>query len=277
MLKACSGGGRHGFDMPYTPIGCHYKWYTPSEICMILSRFDGLVFVGDDLIAHIYTAFNILLRRDLALGALQAWKMTPEQRHACRCDAQYTNPTCAEFFVTSNDDVATADVEPTLRSPYACNRVPHFYLRIAGSPAPEEEKQRFQELLDKDKQSWKPVAIVHSLGLSTGMQWPQATDSMDEWLTIADNSGRNSPFLWVGPNAAGHMKPPAKIMQEGNNALWHYSVEMGKEAQRRGVESLELLNATVQADSYDGGNYGERVSLVEAMMVINWLALLETT
>ena len=234
---------------------------------MILDRFDGIVFIGDNILATIYGAFNSLLRRDLALGALQAWKMTPEQRQHCRCDGQYTNPLCAEFFVTHNDDVGSADADPTLKSPYACNRIPHFFLRIAGSPAAEEEKARFQELLDKDKQSWKPVAIVHSLGLSTGMQWPQATDSMDEWLTIADNSGRNSPFLWVGPNAAGHMKAPAKIMQEGNNALWHYSVEMGKEAQRRGVESLELYNTTIQANSHDGGSYGDKVNLVQAMMV----------
>ena len=234
---------------------------------MILDRFDGVVFIGDDLVAQIYAAFNIILRRDLTHGALQQWKLTPQQREACRCDYQYTKPECSQYFVTSNEDVGKAEGDPTYRSPYACSRIPHFYLRITGSPAPEEEKKRFQDLLDKDKQSWKPVAIVHSLGLSTGMQWPQATDSMDEWLTIADNSGRNSPFLWLGPNAAGHLKVPAKIMQEGNNALWHYSLEMGKEAQRRGVESLELYNATVQANSWDGQSYGERVNLVQAMMV----------
>ena len=234
---------------------------------MILDRLDGVVFIGDDMVGQIYAAFNILLRQDLALGALQQWKMTKEQREACRCDSQYTRLDCSQFFITSNDEVGQSDADPTIRTPYACNRIPHFYLRIAGSPAPEEEKQKFQDLLDKDKQSWKPVAIVHHLGLSTGMQWPQATDSMDEWLTIADNSGRNSPFLWLGPNAAGHMKAPAKIMQEGNNALWHYSIEMGKEAERRGCESMELYNSTLQANSWDGSSYGERVNLVHAMMV----------
>lgn len=100
---------------------------------------------------------------------------------------------------------------------------------------------------------------------------------MDEWLTIADNSGRNTPFLWVGPNAAGHLKPPNKIMQEGNNALWHYTMEMGKEAGRRGVEHLANYNNTLQAQSFDGSSYGERVSLVQAMEIVNWLARLETT
>ena len=90
---------------------------------------------------------------------------------------------------------------------------------------------------------------------------------MDEWLSIADESGRNSPFLWMGPNAAGHLKSPNRIMQEGNNALWHYSLLMANEARRRGVEALNNYNMTLQASSFDGSNYDERVALVQAMMV----------
>lgn len=63
------------------------------------------------------------------------------------------------------------------------------------------------------------------------------------------------------------MKAPTKIMQEGNNALWHYTIELGKEAVRRGVENLALYNSTLQAGSWDGDSYGERVNLVNAMMV----------
>ena len=43
LLEALSHGGRHGFDAPYSPAGCHYRWYTVPEICMILERFDGIV------------------------------------------------------------------------------------------------------------------------------------------------------------------------------------------------------------------------------------------
>lgn len=145
--------------------------------------------------------------------------------------------------------------------------IPHFYFDVRGAPAPDEHKRTFQDLLDQDPHSWKPVATVHSLGLSTAFDWSHATTSMDEWLTIADNSGRNTPFLWINPNAAGHLKPPAKIMQEGNNALWHYTIEMGKESVYRGIEHLDMYNNTLQASSWDGTSYGERVSLVQAMEV----------
>lgn len=90
---------------------------------------------------------------------------------------------------------------------------------------------------------------------------------MDEWLSIADAAARNAPFLWVGPTAAGHRKPPGLILDQGNNALWHYTMEMEKEASARRVETLGMFNATVQATSWDGSRYGLKVALVQAMMV----------
>lgn len=90
---------------------------------------------------------------------------------------------------------------------------------------------------------------------------------MDEWVSLADSSGRNVPFLWIGPNAAGHLKPPGQILSEGNNAIWHYTLEMGKEARSREVDALAMYNLTLQANSWDGSGYGMRVALVQAMMV----------
>ena len=100
---------------------------------------------------------------------------------------------------------------------------------------------------------------------------------MDEFLTLADASLRNAPFLWLSPNAAGHLKPPSQILSQGNNALWHYTIEMAREARNREVESLGTYNLTLQAGSWDGSGYGLRVGLVEAMMVVNWLARVEST
>jgi len=89
---------------------------------MILDRFDGVVFVGDDLMKHIYAAFNILLRRDLSLGAMQQWKMTDKEREQCRCGAQFNKPECWKYYVTNHDEVQNHDDEGGPRSPYVCNR-----------------------------------------------------------------------------------------------------------------------------------------------------------
>lgn len=68
-------------------------------------------------------------------------------------------------------------------------------------------------------------------------------------------------------NAAGHPKPPGQTLSEGNNALWHYTIETAKEARSRQVEPLGMYNLTLQANSWDGSYYGSRVVLVQAMMV----------
>ena len=144
---------------------------------------------------------------------------------------------------------------------------PHFFLPIAGSPADEEQHDRFVTLLKSDPDSYKPIPVIHTLGLSTSLSWSDATTSMDEWVSLADTSSRNVPFLWIGPNAAGHRKPPGQILSQGNNALWHYTLEMGKEAHSRELDALGMYNLTLQANSWDGSGYGLRVTLVQAMMV----------
>ena len=109
LLEAMSEGGRHGFDAPYSPSGCHYRWYTAPEICMILERFDAIVFVGDDMLKHIYLAFNMIMRENLAMGALMQWQLSESEREACRCDNQIIKGECAKHAVLQSDTVGAND------------------------------------------------------------------------------------------------------------------------------------------------------------------------
>lgn len=151
-----------------------------------------------------------------------------------------------------------------------------MYIPITG-PATENDKARYRSLFDPDPNAWKPVPLLHSLGLSTSLSWPIGTNSLDEWASLADSTLRATPMLALGPNAAGHLKPPGQILSEGNNALWHYTIEMGKEAEARGIEWVGLYNMTLQASSWDGSAYGLRVAVTQAMIAINWLARLESS
>ncbi|KAL8928957.1 MAG: hypothetical protein Q9172_000709 [Xanthocarpia lactea] len=277
LLEAMSGGGRHGFDMPYFPLGCHFRWYSTPEICMILDRFDSIVFLGDNTLRHIYSAFNMLLRENIALGALRQWEMKESEREACRCDNQLTRPECLSYSVLDSQSVRSNDAASGHRSPYLCDRTPHVFIPIDGSPAAENLHSSFSSILHREADSYKPIAVIHSLSLATSLAWPTATTSMDEWVTLADISQKNVPFLWVGPNAAGHLKPPSQILSQGNNALWHYTIEMAEEAQARQLDALGMYNFTLQARSWDGSYYGQKVVLVQAMMIINWLSRLEST
>ena len=117
-----SGGGRHGFERPYFPAGCHYRWYSTAEISMILERFDTIIFIGDDTLKHIYAAFNVLLRENLALGSLKQWELTETDCVLCRCDNQFTRPECSAHILTDSREVADKDVSSGHRSPYYSHR-----------------------------------------------------------------------------------------------------------------------------------------------------------
>ncbi|KAL9019184.1 MAG: hypothetical protein Q9185_003565 [Variospora sp. 1 TL-2023] len=277
LLEAMSGGGRHGFDTPYVPMGCHFRWYSTSEICMILDRFDSVVFLGDETLQHVYSAFNMLLRENIALGALRQWDMKESERETCRCANQLTRPECLAYSVTDSQSVRLNDAGSRHNSPYYCDRTPHLFIPIDRSPAPEDLHTTFNSILTRELDSYKPIPVIHSLSLATSLSWPTATSSMDEWVTLADISQKNVPFLWVGPNAAGHLKPPSQILSQGNNALWHYTIEMAKEAESRALDALGMYNLTLQAGSWDGSFYGQKVVLVQAMMIVNWLSRLEST
>ena len=284
LLEAMGGGGRHGFERPYFPAGCHYRWYSTAEICMILERFDALVFIGDDTLKSIYAAFNMLLRENIARGSLKQWEMTENDRVTCRCDNQLIRPECSSHIVMESQAVTDNDKGSGHASPYYWDRkcsklssqanaeltitgTPHVYFPIAGSPASEDLHTKFTSILGQDLDAYKPVPVIHSLSLATSLSWPAATASMDEWVSLADASGRNIPFLWLSPNAAGHLKPPGQIQSQGNNALWHYTIETQKEAKSRHLDVLGMYNLTLQANSWDGSFYGQRVGLVQAMMV----------
>ena len=146
---------------------------------------------------------------------------------------------------------------------------PHFLLPITSSPAPSALGETFTALLSRNPDSYKPIPVIHSLTLGAGLSWPASTASMTEWLGLADApaASRNVPFLWLGPVAAGHRKPPGQILGQGNNALWHFTAEMAKEARNREMDALGLYNMSLQASSWDGSAYGEKVALVQAMMV----------
>lgn len=144
-----------------------------------------------------------------------------------------------------------------------------MFLPISGSPASQAQHDILTTLLSKDLDSYKPVPVILSLGLSISFSHAVATASMDEWLGVADavTGSRDIPFLWVGPAAAGHLKPPGLVLSQGNNALWRYTTEMVKEAEGREMEALGMYNLTLQARSWDGTGYASRVALVQAMMV----------
>ncbi|EXJ57809.1 uncharacterized protein A1O5_12367 [Cladophialophora psammophila CBS 110553] len=273
LLEAMSSGGRIGFDTPYFPKDCHYRWYSVEEICMILERFDAIVFVGDYSLQTIYNGFSILLRRDLAHGALRTWSMDKEKLRQCRCDNQFTSQPCSEHFITFSGDLTNL-LSGRVDQPYFCSRTPHSFLEISTSPAPISVIGKFKQLAPRVKRSnYRPVAIIHSLSPNT-VSPETAAASLEEFLALADSSHRKTPMLWVGPSASGHTQIRGR---NGNQEIWDFDRHLAVVAEDNDVDVLRLWNMTVQANSWDGMQFGEKVAITQAMMVLNWLGRLPSS
>lgn len=105
--------------------GCFYRWYSNAEICGILRKFGALVFVGDESLADIYAGFNILVRGDLATGALRGSEMTKEQIEKCRCGSQFTSASCLPLRVTSSEQVEERNDNKITSGPNSCSSCEH--------------------------------------------------------------------------------------------------------------------------------------------------------
>lgn len=89
---------------------------------MILERFEAVVFIGDDTLKHVYAAFNMLLRENIAMGGLKQWELTERERSDCRCDNQLVKPECSTHILTDSSTLAEHDAKSGHKSPFFCDR-----------------------------------------------------------------------------------------------------------------------------------------------------------
>lgn len=257
---------------------------------MILERFDTLVFIGDTMVRDIYGAFNILLRKNLDYGALSQWEITDEEllsilslwktnemlmvnRNSCKCNTQFRNPWCRLHFLQNSTHLSLYD--PLSRNPSQSScpwgtAPDHYYIPIYSSPVSMTTLNTLASFLystDEHPQQ-KLVPIIFHIGLSVSFSWPQTAEIMNSISAVLEEVTplvSYRPLLWLNPAAAGHLKPPGAILQQGNEAIWAFGEEMEREARKKGWEVLGMWNATVQAGSYDGSNYGINPTVVAPM------------
>jgi len=129
----------------------------------------------------------------------------------------------------------------------------------------------FKSLTYDRPKPWQPSPVI--LSFSPSLDITTTTRVLDEWASLATAAERKTPLLFLGPQAQGLNKAG----KDGNAALWKFQDEIAEPAKRRHFDVLGLWNLTAQAGSTDGEKYGEKVALVQAMMIINWLSKLGTS
>jgi hypothetical protein len=150
-------------------------------------------------------------------------------------------------------------------------------------PIPEDELERFKQDLGTGKPA-RPIAFVfghglwNDLDLQAHLNWVDTLqDAMTSQLPYLAKEDALWPRLVVTPNAAGVKKPDEWLVSQGNKALSMYEESVRIEDGRRGIEHLGTFNMSVQANMYDGGHCDLRGNLVKAMMVMNWLNMIDVS
>ncbi|KAF7885891.1 uncharacterized protein EAF02_004400 [Botrytis sinoallii] len=271
MLMAMASGGRIGFDAPYMPRTCDFRWFTSEEICEIFGRFEKVVIIGDSMLRHVTGCFNIFLRKDIGYGAVTDWNFSVQERKECFCNEQFDVKSCSVQGIYKTSDVEAHDPGSISCS----NSVNVMMEEIVYFNVPEDEIARLRNDLLVRPTS-KPIAIIFGHGLWSDLDLPKTIQWLDTLVTLIDSTiGREKwKGLFVTPNAAGKEKTDEWIVSQGNKALMLYEEAVGIEAEKRGLEHLGTWNMSIQARKYDGVHLDLRGNLVKSMMIINWLAML---
>ena len=154
LLDAMSDGGRIGFDAPYQTRDCDMRWYSTSELCTILSRFDAIHMIGDSMTRHVSNAMMTLLREDLINGARTTWKTGHSPNKTCDCHDMYEGLTCWRdgYAVTGTDAVWENDPD-SMKCPRSSIANIDFQWS-AKDPAPEPELEFFKKSVRGEREAF---------------------------------------------------------------------------------------------------------------------------
>lgn len=302
-MSAMSFGGRAGFDQPFIPFGCDFRWYSTEEICSIISRFSHIYIIGDSLQRMIVTALYILLRKDLGLGGVSEWDFRPSEKQGndtiqklsdCTCEHQFNRHECSHSPILRYTDAlkrSATSPKPACDAISTTDPTDHpfdiSYHEIQKYPATEAEiADTLAAVPSSTRPPKPPVVIMHhtfwnDVNLTATVAWvDQLTDALNKkysYLPRPNSFGHvppgthGFPRLFVTANAAGVMKNSAYLDTQNSIAIARFEQELKPHMAFRNVELLGFYNMSVQTTSSDGTHANMRTNLVKAMMVLNWL------
>jgi hypothetical protein len=179
----------------------------------------------------------------------------------------------------------TSDVEKNDPSSVACpiGSVDLLIEQMIRYPIADDEVDRYKALIGTSKPK-KPFAFIFGHGLWNDLDLQATLDWLDQVLAMTTeslpylaNADAFWPRLFVTPNASGKNKPDEFLTTQGNKALQIFEDSVRIEAGRRGVEHLGTWNMSTQANKYDGVHLDLKGNLIKAMMVMNWLNMLDVS
>lgn len=123
------------------PHACGFEWHSPAQACALLSQPPTtLLFVGDSITRHFMHAAQLLIRGDLALGALRQ-DLPPDVSQSCTCNRQFAIKSCRQWILKDTRSLTQAALPcPAARVAYlsewrarGAGQCPHQGLNVGSS------------------------------------------------------------------------------------------------------------------------------------------------
>jgi hypothetical protein len=182
--------------------------------------------------------------------------------------------------VLANDPGSLSCVNPTNVISEFCFKLSepsltvHAVEEIVRFPIPQEELNRLRASVASSSDEGQAIVFGH--GLWSNLELKKSLAWFDAVLqAITSTNTKRWHGLFVTPNAAGKEKPDDWIVTQGNKALMLFEEAIAIEAGKRGIEHLGTWNMSIQSNKYDGVHLDMKGNLVKAMMVMNWLNMIE--
>ncbi|KAI1337093.1 hypothetical protein F5Y15DRAFT_160947 [Xylariaceae sp. FL0016] len=286
LLTAMSSGGRIGKDAPYMPRDCDMQWFITAQVCEILGHYSQVILVGDSMMRHVLGAMNIFIREDLGYGVVDDWNFDEEERTNCFCNNQFDVKSCFGQGINCTGDVLINDSNSLV-----CPKIiPGWQTDVRieqmnKQPIAHDELTCLIRAINTTPRRRQAFVLGHGLwsdlDVQKSVRWldlvKDTIDSMTHmWMNHKGNGDTsNLPVLFVTPNAAGEEKPDEYILTQENEALVRFEHKMADQAAERYMDHLGTWNMSIQASFYDGVHMDMRGNLLKAMMILNWLNVLD--
>ncbi|XP_046357073.1 uncharacterized protein LOC124135675 [Haliotis rufescens] len=226
-----------------------YKEHSPHEACSILSG-STILFVGDSLVRHVYTAMVLLVTGNMKDGAMND-NVPQDVRNECSGMYMFTEKVCRLHLKFRLD---------------ACNGRVNLEMKYLFSASFGKKMKRIIAKLNSKSLLFTGIGIHNNFN-HTDVQRLFLLPT----LYYKDINKRPWPkMLWAASHAPGIMKSP-KVLAQDYDSVKRYNDNMEPFLRRWKVPVFNTFNMTDGMTSFDGQHYGLGMNVAKANVILSYL------
>ncbi|XP_067678207.1 uncharacterized protein [Haliotis asinina] len=226
-----------------------YKEHSPQAACTIL-KGSTILFVGDSLVRHVYTAMLLVVTGNMKDGAMND-NVPQNVRNACSGMYMFTEKLCRLHLKYS--------VRP-------CNGTVHLELKYFFAASHGRKLKQIVTKLNSKS------IILTGIGIHNYFNHTEVQKKfLLPTLSYIGNSKRPWPqFLWAASHAPGSLKSP-KVLSQSYESVKRYNGKMETFLRPWKVPIFNTCNMTEGVMSFDGEHYGLGINVVKANVMLSYL------